>query len=107
MVAAPRVVGSAIRSRLEGAAEIGQGECGYLRRDSQLNRRVVKRGHCRIELRVKILLGIELVAVRIESSQRAEENLALQAERRARLHDLRHLLQLVSDIRGWELGLQR
>ncbi len=106
MIAAPRVIRSAVRARLKGAAEVGQGECGYLRRDAQLDCRIVERGHRGIELRVKIYLAIQLVAVRIESAERAEENLALQAERRAHLHDLRHLLQLVSDIRGWELRLQ-
>src|SRR6201981_1932222 len=107
MAAAPSVIRSAVRSRLEGAAEIGQSERGYLRRDAQLDCRVVKRRHRGIELRVKIDLSVQLVAVRIESAERTKENLALQAGRRGHLHDLRHLLQLVSDIRSWELRLKR
>src|ERR1700746_3603045 len=59
VVAAPGVVRSSVRSRLEGATKIRQSERGYLRRDAQLNRRIVKRGHCGIELRVKIDLSVQ------------------------------------------------
>src|ERR1700757_1815161 len=57
MVAAPGVVRSSVRSGLEGAAEIRQGEWVYLRGDSQLYLRFVKRRHRGIELRVKIDLS--------------------------------------------------
>ena len=106
MVAAPSVVGAAVRSGLERAAEIGKRKCSHLRRNAQLGRGSVEGGHGRIELREEALLCVELVAVRVEAAERAEENLALQAEREARLHHLRDLLQLAADDCSRENRLQ-
>ena len=44
--------------------------------------------------------------MRIEAAQRAEENLPLQPEHAARLHDLSDLLELSADAGGGERRLQ-
>src|SRR5580704_19178248 len=43
----------------------------------------------------------------VKASERAEENLPLQAESGARLHDLRYLFQLAANESGWKRCLQR
>src|ERR1700761_4638642 len=107
MIRSPSVIRTAVRSGLISAAEIGQGERCDLLLYAQFNGRVVKRGQRRVELREQRLLSWELRAVRIETAERAEENLALQAERGPDLHDLRHLLELRADARGRKDGLYR
>ena len=74
--------------------------------NAKFDGRIIERGHRGIELRVQIHLSVQLVAVGIESAERAEENLALQSQRRASLNDLRNLLQLRADVRCWELCLK-
>src|SRR5271154_286548 len=106
MMAAPGVVSAAVRAGLKCAAEIGKCERGHLLLNSQFHSRVVKCGHRRIQLREQSLLRRQLRAMRIDPAQRTKENLPLQPQRAARLHYLRHLLQLSAESRTRELCLQ-
>ena len=100
------MIGTAIGAGLKSAAEIGQRERRDLLRDSEFDRRIVERGDGGIELGEQVLLRVQLIAVRIESSEGTEENLALESERGARLNDLGHLLELAANACRGELGLQ-
>src|ERR1700683_3748185 len=94
MLSAPGMIGATVGAGLKRAIEVGKRERCDLLRQPQLDRRIVKCGHRRIELRKQSGLRRQLVAVRVESAERTEEYLPQQTKRRARLHDLRYLLQL-------------
>ena len=105
--AAPGMVAAAIGGGLVGAAEVGHGERGDIRREVQFHGGIVESIHCWAELRKERLLGSDLVAVRIEAPQGTEENLAIQGERRAHGNELSDLLQLAADARRGEYGGER
>src|ERR1700733_4585164 len=94
MMAAPCMIASAARGRLERPAEIRLGKGSHVLRHPQLLCCVIKRRQRRTELRVKIIVRRDLVGMRIEPAQRAEENLPPHPELRLHLDNLRYLLQL-------------
>src|SRR5581483_12162713 len=83
VVAAPSVLAAAARARLERAAEVGEREGGHAGVDVEFARGVGEGQQRGRQLREQIALLVDLVAVRVEAAERAEEDLALQSERAA------------------------
>jgi hypothetical protein len=91
---------------LKSAAKIRKRECRYLAGDAECDGRVIERLHCRGQLGDKILLAIELVAVRVEAAELDEKDLALGAGGGAGLDHLGDLEKLICGA-GLEVGEQR
>src|SRR6185437_10457049 len=108
VVAAPGVVATQERVRLEGAAEVGHSEGRDVACDIQLLRRLIERGERRADLRQQLALQRHLSGVRVEVAKAAEEYLALNAKCGSYLNNLRNLLQLRGEpIVRREHGLER
>src|SRR5258708_781889 len=96
---APRMVASTAGVALQGASEIGESECGNGVRDPKFLRRSKERAHGLAYLNQQAWLRAgqcTLAAVGIESPDGAEEDLALEPQRRSSLDDLGYLLELSS-----------
>src|SRR6185437_10338535 len=91
MMAAPGVIAAAAGSRLERAAEIGFGEGRHVFGYAELLRCVIERRDRLAQLRVERVVGVDLVGVRVEAAERAEENLAVQLQLRTHGNNLRDL----------------
>ena len=97
LVASPGVVGAAARVRLEGAAEVGEGEGRHRVLDAELDGRGVEGGEGLAHLREEVLLGVELAGVRVEAAEGGEEDLPAALQRLPHGDDRGDLLELPAE----------
>src|SRR5262249_16137104 len=106
---APAMIATAVGIVLQGTAEVGERESGDGTGNAKLLRCGKKCAHGLAYLYQEVGLSAgerSLAAVRIESTKRAEEDLALEAQGCPRLNDLRDLLELPSQACGRKNGAQ-
>ena len=97
MMAAPAVIATPAGARLARAREFGFGERRHLLIDAQFLCCGIECGNSRAELPQQSVLRRKLIAVRVETVERAEKDLPAHSQRAAHLNDLRYLLELLSE----------
>src|SRR5262249_23903942 len=103
LMVAPSVIAATVGVVLQGAAEVGKRESGDGTGNAKFLRCGKECAHGLAYLDQEIRLGPgerSLAAVRIESTERAEEDLALEAQGCPGLNDLGNLLELPSQACG-------
>src|ERR1044072_6687286 len=90
-----------------GPAEVRRGERGHILREAELVRRGVKGIESLAQFGEQIRLARQLIAVRVVTADRAEEDLALHAQVSAGGDQLRDHIELLAEVRGRENGSER
>ena len=113
VVAAPGVVGAALRVHLEGTAEVAHRERRHLPVDAQRHHRLLERRHRHRQVRHQVGVGagdvgaVHLVGVIVEAALLREEDLAVVAQAVARLDHARDAVELARDVAGQRRARRR
>src|SRR5689334_11351674 len=95
-MATPGMVAAGVAVWFEGAAEVGERECGDRVTNSQLLSCGIEGAERRAHLAEQRILRGKLSAVRVKAADRNEENLPLNTQSRSHGYDFCYLLQLAA-----------